>query len=106
MGGRVAGWVVGKLESNAKLNSGLRLRLKLKLELSLEIGLKIDVFKGILRTKQPINGPKNYLTKTFNLRCSEYFKTLFIYMSICSWFVSFSVDTPKRLRSANHFCLF
>ena len=29
------GWVVGKLESNAKLNSKLRLKLKLKLEVSL-----------------------------------------------------------------------
>ena len=34
------GWVVGKLESNAKLNSKLRLKLKLKLELSLAIHLK------------------------------------------------------------------
>ena len=31
------GWVVGKLESNAKLNSKLRLKLKLKLELSLAL---------------------------------------------------------------------
>ena len=33
----VGGWVVGKLESYAKLNSKLRLKLKLKLELSLAI---------------------------------------------------------------------
>ena len=32
----MAGWVVGKLDSNAKLNSKLRLKLKLMLELSLE----------------------------------------------------------------------
>ena len=30
-----AGWVVGKLESNAKLNSKLKFEVKLKLELSL-----------------------------------------------------------------------
>ena len=34
---RLGGWVVGILESNAKLNSKLRLKLKLKIELSLAI---------------------------------------------------------------------
>ena len=33
----MVGWVVGILESNAKLNSKLRLKLKLKIELSLAI---------------------------------------------------------------------
>ena len=33
----MAGWVVGKLESNAKLNSKLRLKLKLELSLAKEI---------------------------------------------------------------------
>ena len=32
----MAGWVVGKLESNAKLNSKLRLKLKLELSLAKE----------------------------------------------------------------------
>ena len=34
----MVGWVVGILESNAKLNSKLRLKLKLKIELSLAKG--------------------------------------------------------------------
>ena len=35
----MCGWVVEKLESNAKLNSKLRLKFKLMLELRLELRL-------------------------------------------------------------------
>ena len=42
-------WVIGKLESNAKLNSKLRLNMKLKLELSLAICEQEKYGKHVLR---------------------------------------------------------
>ena len=46
LGGRVVGWVVGRLESNAILNSRSE-KLKLKFELSLAI--QVDNIQGVKR---------------------------------------------------------
>ena len=44
---RLGGWVVGILESNAKLNSKLRLKLKLKIEL--RFGIKLFMRSLLIR---------------------------------------------------------
>ena len=45
----LAGWGVGKLESNAELNSKLRLKLKLKLELSLATNIWLSLHPLVLQ---------------------------------------------------------
>ena len=64
----MGGWVVGILESNAKLNSKLRLKLKLKLELSLATIQDQDnptkqvlSFEKLLNEKLDIIFPQKFL---------------------------------------------
>ena len=76
------GWVVGILESNARLNSKVRLKLELKFELSLSIFLSCNQLKFILQQKKCLVGKKIWVWENFGFIKISSLKKILIWKNI------------------------